>query len=200
MRDAANEIVFNFRFEDYWQTNTDGGGHSLVPTSLSWPAPDPATNTSWRASTNPGGSPGQDDSAAPAGFQAWKAVHFTMLEQGDPAISGPNANPDGDRWPNFTEYAFVTNPRGSGGEVLPAARVEGGLLKVVFRRLNSPSDVAYRLEIATELNGSWRDAGSEAVIQPLGSDETSETVEAIFPAGISTRDALYLRVVAFPIP
>jgi hypothetical protein len=78
--------------------------------------------------------------------------------------------------------------------------VEGGLLKVVFRRLKSPSDVAYRLEIATELNGGWRDAGSEAVLQVVGSDETSETVEAVFPAGIPTNDALFLRIVAFPVP
>ena len=95
-----------------------------------------------------------DEPAALTGFQAWKVIHFTPAERGDPAISGPDANPDGDRWSNFTEYAFVTDPRTSGGELLPTARVEGGLLKVVFRRLKSPSDVAYRLDIATERTGS----------------------------------------------
>jgi hypothetical protein len=37
-------------------------------------------------------------------------------------------------------------------------------------------------------------------VKPLGSDETSETMEAVIPAGISAYDALYLRVVAFPAP
>ncbi len=144
MRDAANQIVFNFRFEDHWQTNTDGGGHSLVPTALSWPPPDPATNTSWRASVNPGGSPGLDEPAALSGFQTWKLSHFTLAERNDPAISGPDANPDGDRWPNFTEYAFVTDPRTSGGELLPTARVEGGLTQGRF----PPAQVAVRRSLS----------------------------------------------------
>jgi hypothetical protein len=200
IRDAADLVVFSFRYEDFWRTNTDGGGHSLVPTTLSWPAPDPTLAVNWRSSVNPGGSPGADDPAVPTGFSAWKLLHFTTAEQSDPAISGPDANPDGDRWPNFAEYAFVTDPRASDGEFLPTARVDGGLLKVVFRRLKAPSDVAYRLDIATELNGEWQEAGNEVVLQVVGTDEASETVEATFQTPVPFRTLLYLRIVALPIP
>ena len=80
------------------------------------------------------------------------------------------------------------------------ARVEAGVLKVVFRRLNSPPDVAYRLDTATELNGEWREAGNEVVLQVIGSDDTGQTVEAAFLIGISARNTLYLRIVALPLP
>jgi hypothetical protein len=126
--------------------------------------------------------------------------HFTEAERGNPAISGPDANPDGDRWSNFAEYAFVTDPQGTGGEVVPAARVEAGVLKVTFRRLKSPADVAYRLDTATQPNGGWGQAGSEVVLRVISSDDTTETVEAVFPAGISTGNALFLRIVALPSP
>lgn len=197
-RDAAGLAVLSFRYEDHWQMAADGGGHSLVPVRLAWPPPDPSMASSWRASAHPGGSPGIDDPAPAAGFQAWVRIHFSATEQEDPAVSGPDANPDGDPWPNFAEYAFVTDPRRAGTEVLPRAHLEDGLLKIVFRRLKDPCDVSYRIEVASGLDGGWSEAG--AAQRTLGSDESSETVEAVLPTPIAGADACYARILALPAP
>jgi len=60
--DAVGAVIHDFKFNDNWYDSTDGSGYSLVvrdpsavdPNNLS----DPAV---WRASTNPGGSPGVAD-------------------------------------------------------------------------------------------------------------------------------------------
>ena len=51
--------------------------------------------------------------AAPAGavtFSEWQAGMFTSEELANPAISGPNADPDGDQRANFVEYALGLDP------------------------------------------------------------------------------------------
>lgn len=60
--DAFGDTIMSFTYDDNqpWPTSADGGGRSLVP---SLPSSNPAPNlaSSWRASTNDGGSPGTDD-------------------------------------------------------------------------------------------------------------------------------------------
>jgi len=62
LMDAAGDTIMNFTYgdSDPWPTAADGGGRSLVP---SQPNSNPSPNlaSSWRASTNVGGSPGSDD-------------------------------------------------------------------------------------------------------------------------------------------
>jgi hypothetical protein len=45
------------------------------------------------------------------GIDSWKALHFTSAELSNPAISGDNADPDGDSQSNVQEYIAGTNPR-----------------------------------------------------------------------------------------
>lgn len=60
--DAAGQIVFRVDYSDKapWPEAADGDGYSLVPVN---PNANPAPNAaaSWRASAQPGGSPGADD-------------------------------------------------------------------------------------------------------------------------------------------
>lgn len=154
----------------------------------------------WRASHNAGGSPGADDPVAPTGYAAWKLFHFNALEQADPAISGQDANPDGDRWSNFTEYAFVTDPRADGGAAQPHARIEGDQLKLVFRRPRAAPDVVYRLDIAHSADGDWEDAGSEVVLAVIATDADAEVVEATFQTAIGHEASRYVRLAALPSP
>ncbi len=62
LMDPFGDTIMSFTFDDDppWPTAADGGGRSLVP---SQPNSNPAPNvaSSWRASTNVGGSPGADD-------------------------------------------------------------------------------------------------------------------------------------------
>jgi len=60
--DAVGDTIMSFTYNDAspWPASADGGGHSLVPVQTN-SNPSPNLATSWRASTNAGGSPGTDD-------------------------------------------------------------------------------------------------------------------------------------------
>ena len=49
--------------------------------------------------------------APPTDYASWKTLNFSEAERGDVAISGPEADPDGDGLGNIQEYAFLTAPR-----------------------------------------------------------------------------------------
>ena len=60
--DPFGDTIMSFTYDDDppWPTSADGGGRSLVPIQPN-SNPSPNLSTSWRASTNVGGSPGTDD-------------------------------------------------------------------------------------------------------------------------------------------
>jgi hypothetical protein len=64
LRGPLDEPIFDFRFEPIWALTSDGLGFSLVMKSESFPLP-PASPAYWRASAEPGGSPGREDPSVP---------------------------------------------------------------------------------------------------------------------------------------
>jgi len=60
--DPVGDTIMGFTYDDAapWPAPADGGGRSLVPTQPN-SNPSPNLASSWRASTNTGGSPGADD-------------------------------------------------------------------------------------------------------------------------------------------
>ena len=69
-------------------------------------------------------------------------------------VSGALADPDGDGWPNFAEYACGGRPLEREGQ--PLLRVSAGAGGVVleFTRLGERGDVRWRLEMS-ESGGAW---------------------------------------------
>ncbi|HMO66090.1 MAG TPA: lamin tail domain-containing protein, partial [Verrucomicrobiota bacterium] len=72
-------------------------------------------------------SPGTESAAA--GYAAWLAEHFTPAELADPAVSGDDADPDGDGLTNVEEFVAGTNPRDGASrlELRVRRRPAGGL-------------------------------------------------------------------------
>ena len=69
-RGSLGEPVVDFRYEDSWYSETDGGGHSLVLVDLATPYEQYGEPSSWRASRSRDGSPGAADvSEFPEGGQ-----------------------------------------------------------------------------------------------------------------------------------
>ena len=96
---------------DTTQPVAGAGGLSFTTSALT------QTTKYWVRITNPAGS--VDSNAATVtvtvmdSFLTWKDANFTPAEVADPAISGPDADPDGDGTANDREYIFGTPPKTS---------------------------------------------------------------------------------------
>jgi hypothetical protein len=90
-------------------------------------------------------------------FIEWRGTRFTAAERRDPAISGAEADPDGDGRGNALEYLALTNPKIADGvgdllAVTAARKGEGEVMLGVTIRLNRDAvDVPAWLEASADL-------------------------------------------------
>lgn len=167
--------------------NTSGDGlfDSLQPTLKS-----ALSNiTSW---------PLHDLFPATLSYPAWKARHFTTAEQADPAISGDEANPDGDHLVNLLEYAFGYDPKAAIADGEPTGSLvtvdDQRYLALTFRRLALGHALDYAVDASTDL-----ETGSP-VTEPAGAallndDGTlSVTIRDVLPVSATAQRLVRLRV------
>ena len=115
-------------------------------------------------------------------WESWREAVFTAAQRSDPAVSGSGADPDGDGWTNFMEYAAggaaLTREASSPLRIAPAA---GGALALEFFRDPARRDVRWRLEscaggpwqaLAEGEGGGMVAAAAGAVPAPLAVTET----------------------------
>lgn len=128
------------------------------------------------------------------GYDGWVAVNFDAGEQADPAISGTEADPDGDGIANLLEYALAGNPNVASRDILPTVNLDtvSGYLTLTFVRPDDTDDVDYIVESSTTLAG-W---STDAVLidsTPV-SGGTQETYRAPSPMTEQERSFLRLRI------
>jgi len=96
-------------------------------------------------------------------WDAWRLDHFTAAELGNPAISGPLADPEGDGFQNLLEYAFNFNPKtpdagpGFTGAIESVGTIGGGQPAYVvrFHHQIDATDLVFEVEVTTDLN-TWQ--------------------------------------------
>jgi fibronectin-binding autotransporter adhesin len=82
-------------------------------------------------------------------YDRWKQRYFSAAELDDPLVSGDDADPDGDRMPNFPEFLARTNPRDRDScLVLLGVEAMGDGVVVSW---SSETNRFYRIEMATNL-------------------------------------------------
>ncbi len=115
--DASGEVVLDFSYNDTWYPVTDGRGRTLVVRDAAPSYSGYGFPTHWAISGAVSGSPGTGDANFSNTFPGWRWRSFTEAEvtlpdgNENPAIAGPDADPDQDGLSNFGEYAFGQDPR-----------------------------------------------------------------------------------------
>lgn len=154
---------------------------------------------------DPDGDPETDDSAyfprafvlnPTAGLDAryWNATQFTAAELQNPAISGPNADPDGDQKSNLLERALNTDPRVRDNEH-PAVEYSGGLLTISFTQLKLRNGLTYTVQVSSDLV-TWTTVTTQ--LSRVSIDENSERIvmQGPAPGGSPPRQFIRLLVQA----
>jgi hypothetical protein len=129
-------------------------------------------------------------------FSTWRVQFFTPEQLANPAISGLDADPDGDQLTNVGEYAFgtdptVPNPKG-GLKILPGGNPNRDLgLRLEYVRPTQAADVNYILR-AQAPGSPWTDGSSgditftvtEDKVTPNGQDLEKVTLFVGFTGNI----------------
>ncbi|MBB5351931.1 hypothetical protein HNR46_002170 [Haloferula luteola] len=173
---ADGSVIRDFTYDDAapWPVSPDGDGPSLELISP-FDAPDHGVGTNWRASTEDGGTPG--DQPAGSDYDSWAAGYFSPAQLADESVSGPMADPDLDGLANAIERVFGSDPLTNSPESLPVAalqEIEGETyLTITFTRDPSVTDVAAWPQFSSELE-DWSE--ESVLLLTLPHDDGTETV------------------------
>jgi hypothetical protein len=117
-------------------------------------------------------------------FQSWQNQHWPGIT--DPAIVGPNADPDGDGSVNLLEFALGTLPKVPGASVVGIAK-NGAVLEFTYpRSLAAVQDgCMFIVEWTDTLTPDWSTSGVSQEV--LAETNGVQTLKASLPAGSGRR-------------
>jgi hypothetical protein len=173
-----------------WPTAADGGGPSLERLAANAYADDPAN---WRASEQPGGSPGLP---AALSFAAWRLFSFTPAQLAAAGVGGHSDDPDADGLTNLAEWAFASNP------LRPAAAPVSWHLESVDGR----DHLTLRVRVSRAAAGlavcadsspdliDWLPGGGIPTAAPVDHGDGTETLSFRLPDPAAEHPCRFLRV------
>ncbi len=193
VRATDGSLIRDFTYDDTlpWPTAPDTRGFSLQlvdPTSN----PDHSLPGNWRASADPGGSPGVGDGSL--SFDSWRARWFDAEAPDFALASAPDADGDDDRFPNLMEYFAGTDPFLPDLGPSPTLTLDGsGDLLLRFRHRADLGTLDWDIESSPDL-AQWTPATAVLVnVTPLA-DGRSESVWKVSIPGATGRHFLHLAV------
>jgi hypothetical protein len=154
LADGNGATVRDFAYDDShpWPADADGNGYSL---HLVAPErnPDPGDFRSWRASVQPGGSPGGTDQTT---LGEWMDAN---------GLDDPNRDENGDGISNFLLYATGGDLLPDPFAALPVLSLRDGFVEVSIRQRAGADDVILTPEVSEDLLDWQTDPGDGSLIQ-----------------------------------
>ncbi len=159
--DTLADVIRDFVYDDEetlgWDEAADGHGPALALIAP-FSNPNHALPGSWRATLQWAGLP--NNSMIPFSYPLWKNGYFNTAERTDSAISGANADPDGDGVSNLFEFAAGTRPDRSTSGSLPSVALLPGAggtqLRTISIRVTTQAAALINFEgqVSADL-GTW---------------------------------------------
>jgi|GEM_PF-1233905 len=131
------------------------------------------------------------------GIGTWFGSNFTAAELANPAISGPDADPDQDGFSNLLEYALGLNPKlPERSNKLPAlAGADASAWTYTYTRPILRSAASYSVEVSTDLV-TWNAAGVAHTL--VANTDATETWQATYPRGADSKVFFRLKISSAP--
>jgi hypothetical protein len=193
IRAANNSVIRDFVYDDdgAWPTAADGDGPSLV-LSNPFGLPNHAAGANWQASSEAAGSPGVGGDY----YDFWARAEFSAAELADPAVSGPESDPDGDGLVNLIELAFGSDPGSRSPTALPRVELEqlevqgqtDPYLTITFQRVPFLPGYLVRPQFSGNLQ-SWSNAAVLVDSEDNGDGTETVTYRDLLPATAARRFA-----------
>lgn len=134
--------------------------------------------------------------APPSPFQTW--INGFFPNESDPAIIGPDADPDGDGINNFAEYAFglLPNNGSSNNSITHFLHLDTGEFSYT-RRVPTLAELSFLVETTIDLIKWEIDENASQVISSTVDDV--ETVRVMLSPPLLTEPRLFVRIRAVPL-
>lgn len=174
--------------------NLDNSNPSVGSTVLCGNSPD-AIYGQWEDSGSNSFSE-QCTGSAQITYEGWVRENFENLNREDESISGPLANPAGDRIQNLLKYALGLDPEKTYANALPPPQIqilpgeEEKFLTLSFSHPSGRSDIQYRVELSND----WADWSEPAILVSSENDGTVTTRTYRDTGSIHTSDRKFIRL------
>jgi hypothetical protein len=170
-------VVQSFSYDNSagWPAGADGGGKSIVlvdPESQ----PDPGDPSSWKASKDIGGSPGEEESSSGSDGDTdglpddWEITHFGNLDQphdGDFDEDGIN---------NLLEFALGSVPADPNSRNLPFSGLSAdGYFTLSWSRPEAAANLIFTVEVSEDLK-TWASGKTTLVNSTTENGITTTTI------------------------
>jgi len=183
---TANATAPNGPIHDYQWTFEDGDFSTNANPTRTFPAPGLYHARLTVTDTNGNTAQGSVAINVTATVDLWKQAKFTSAELANPAISGDDANPDGDALRNLLEYAMGTEPKLADTRGPPTLALANGIFNLSYTHFKAAADVSLTLEVSSNLT-DWTPVPPSQAIDN-GPIETLTLQEAV-----STNSARFFR-------